>query len=184
MTITRAVLAVACAVSVSCQPDDAAHVEAGDALFETGRYAEAVREYRAAVGANPSDPGHRVKLARALLHAHLVIPESVTEAIRVLKEAITIDPLFWPARYYLANALRTMGELTQAVEEYQAALRLNPADVAIHTALGKTYSALGSNEEARAAFEAGLKLDPTDRELHFHLWELNAAAAAAPGTSR
>ena len=114
------------------------------------------------------------------MKARFGIPEAVAEAIRVLKEAIVVDPLFWPARYHLGNALRSRGDLTQAAEEYQAALKLNPQDVSIHAVLGKTYRDLGSVDEARATFTLGLEVALAALELRFYLAELDTKAATHP----
>ena len=144
MLTGRIILIIASIAALGCLSRDVDHVQAGDAFLEAGRPAAAVREFRAAVALDSSNVDYLVKLAEALID-----DERVEEAIRFLREAIRLEPGFWPARYYLGNALMLSGELAGAAVEYEVALDLDPSGARVHVNLGNAYRLLGRYDDAR-----------------------------------
>ncbi len=89
------------------------------------------------------------------------------EAAPRFREAVRIKPDLPEARFNLALALQSSGDLKGAVLEYNRALELpwRRDDLkTIYGNLGKTLMALGMHEEAFISFEEELKLDPDDAE--------------------
>ena len=81
------------------------------------------------------------------------------EAIAHYRSALTINAAYPEARNNLAEALRTIGDLSSAELEAREAVRLRPS-AANHTELGTILSHSGRLAEAAAEFDAALRLDP------------------------
>jgi len=73
--------------AAACDAADARHKAAGNLHFKQGRYAEARKEYEAAVAANPKEPGGRILLGNALFELR-----DYAGARREFETALAADP--------------------------------------------------------------------------------------------
>lgn len=132
-----------------------AHGNLGQALQSSGRSAEALSEFDAALALNPDDARTHYNLgttldaldrtAEALIHLEIAVhlspedrpsrenlgiallrSERPEEAEVELRKAIEIEPRSWLAHYYLAGALDRLGRTDEMLEHLKEAVRLNP----------------------------------------------------------
>jgi tetratricopeptide (TPR) repeat protein len=165
----------------------------GEALSEMKDTYGAIREFRAAVAANPKEPNVHFGLGY-LLWTERQYPEAASE----FQAEINNDPHHVQAMLYLANSeielnrqddarpllenvvkdapKSSMGHLDlgivyddegrkqDALAEFQAAARLAPSDVNVHFRMGRLYRSLGRNAEAKAELEKASSLNKAANE--------------------
>ena len=100
----------------------------------------------------------------------------LTEAERLLREAVRLSPEFVAARNSLGNTLQELGRLQEAQVEYRAIIAAKPDDAAAHYNLGNLLIRLEAWDEAIARFEEAEALDPT---LSFARLNLGVALSGA-----
>jgi tetratricopeptide (TPR) repeat protein len=165
----------------------------GEALSEMKDTYGAIREFRAAVAANPKEPNVHFGLGY-LLWTERQYPEAASE----FQAEINNDPRHVQAMLYLANSeielnrqddarpllekvvkdapQNSMGHLDlgivyddegrkqDALLEFQAAARSNPSDVNVHFRLGRLYRSLGKTAEAKAELDKASNLNKATNE--------------------
>jgi VWFA-related protein len=92
-----------------------------------------------------------------------------SEEIAALREAVRLNPAIPAARFHLANALRTTGDLAGAESELREALKLVPDSGVIHNLLGVVLSQRGDLPGAVAEFRKSAQLQPKEASVHFNL---------------
>jgi len=96
------------------------------ALLETGKPDEAVIELRKALALAPP------KSMAASLHLQLGMAAYMLKddagALTEFREAIRLDPQYWPARKNAGIALGNMGRNREAIDEFEIYLKANPQD--------------------------------------------------------
>ncbi len=125
-----------------------------EALRGMGRQAEARRQLRELVRANPESARGRNMLAELLLE-----DGSYAAALEQFRGAIRLAPEFVPARLGLAQALMRLRRLAEAQQVYEEVLAGHPTSVRAHAGLGACLAAQGrwdpALESMRRAFELG-----------------------------
>jgi DNA-binding TFAR19-related protein (PDSD5 family) len=96
----------------------------------------------------------------------LVLKGRVPEGIRVLGEALRIEPDYAEGHDNLGNAFRQAGKGPEAIREYEQALRLKPDYAEAHHSLGTVLAQTGKIEEAISQYEQALRLKPDYAEAH------------------
>jgi protein O-mannosyl-transferase len=131
-----------------------AHYNMGNLLSREDKLAEAVKQYEAALKAEPNYAEAHNNLGAVLLRQG-----RFDEAVAHYAAAARIKPDYL---YYfnLANAQVDAGKLAEAVAIYQQALRLNPNSSQAHHNLGLALQALGQSEAAMTEFRVALQLQP------------------------
>jgi tetratricopeptide (TPR) repeat protein len=130
-----------------------------DALFELGRYREAVRAFDHLVELVPEAPAYtRAAQARQLLGRS----EAAVEAAELAVEAATGDPKLEAfERVYLASLLVNGGRLDRGEAEYRRALESRPGYAAALAGLGDVAEARGDLRRAAALFRRALARTPS-----------------------
>ena len=127
----------------------------GDALFESGRPAEAADAHMRSLQIRPDNPvawnGLGVSLGQLGLHA---------DAIDRFQQAIRIDPGNADAWYNLGTAHGNLGEHRRATAALERAAALRPTDPRIWANLAVARSALGDRRGAAEAMSRVEALDP------------------------
>jgi serine/threonine-protein kinase len=155
--------------AVEIAPNDAdAHLYLAHLYSNLGRKPEALSHARRARELNPVSP-----LIAALEGMFLTHQLEHEEAIRRLREAVSLEPQFWLSHHLLANALIDAGQYEAALPESAEAKRLSPLQTLSDAFSAIALARLGRKDEARAILES-LSAAARDRYIpptHFALIE-------------
>ncbi len=109
-----------------------------------------------------------------------VTKESVDEAIRLLRQAVELDPTLaraWVELHWAYGQTATFGADPGAAERAareaaERAIALDPSDAEAHTALGDAFGVAGDLVRAEMEFEESLRLNPgsAERLTHYAAW--------------
>jgi protein O-mannosyl-transferase len=161
--------------SLAKNPDSwMAHNQLGNVLVVTGRAAEAIPEYEAAIRLRPDVAEPHLSHGVALFRSD---PSQISTAIEEFETALRINPKWAEAHVDLGNALMHVpGRLPDATAEYEAALRLDPDLASAHNGMGNAFAQTpGGTEKAIAQYQEALRINPDYLEAH-----INLANALAP----
>ncbi|RKP52067.1 tetratricopeptide repeat protein [Trinickia fusca] len=127
------------------------------AAHRDGRLADAERDYRAALEADPvhADALHLLGVLRHQQGRH-------AEAADLVGRAVQLRPNDAALQLNLGNALKALGQLDDAIERFRNALTLAPDFPLAHYNIGNAYAAIGRHADAVDAFERTLRLQPND----------------------
>jgi VWFA-related protein len=125
-----------------------------------------------AIGATPqnSAPDARALLARGVE----LVPSKPAEAIKLLRQALQLDPNLPTLRYQLGLAYHAIGDEADAAGELREAVIRAPNSAAAHNYLGIALFQTGDAKAALDEFRAAAKLAPQDPNAHFNLGEAMA----------
>jgi len=114
----------------------------------TGKYEEAIEQYRHAVELNRE---HNLNSAWPSLDlgALLVKLDRLDEARPFLRESLKFDPNFSQAHFQLGVLMEKHNETTPAIEELNRAAVLDEADPQPHYVLARVYRRAGNEEQSR-----------------------------------
>ena len=134
------------------------------AAHRDGRLADAERDYRAAIDADPvhTDALHLLGVLRHQQGHH-------EEAAALVGQAVALRPNDAALQLNLGNALKALGRLDGAIERFRNALSLAPEFPLAHYNLGNAYAQAGRHEDAVDAFERTLRLQPNDASAYNNL---------------
>jgi tetratricopeptide (TPR) repeat protein len=170
---------------------DLADLKAGNALYDQGKYQEAIASYEQALVKNPTLLQIHIAIADA--HAQLqnwekaaehykLVPttdqrheralvglasatirmEKFDEAAGVYKQILALNPANPDANYMVGQLLFDRSNDAQGALPYlQAAASAKPDWAPVYLKLGYVQVNLGNNAEAKAAFQKYLELNPT-----------------------
>ncbi|HVG39806.1 MAG TPA: tetratricopeptide repeat protein [Pyrinomonadaceae bacterium] len=102
------------------------------------------------------------------------------EAIRRLREAITIYPRYQAARLSLASLYRRTKQTDEAIEQYQAILAVNEQSFAARLNLGVTLVETNKFREAAEQLAFAVGLDSADPQAHLYLGIARLGSDAVP----
>lgn len=134
------------------------------AAHRDGRLADAERDYRAAIEADPvhTDALHLLGVLRHQQGRH-------EEAADLVGRAVALRPNDAALQLNLGNALKALGRLDGAIERFRNALSLAPEFPIAQYNLGNAYAQAGRHEDAVDAFEKSLRLQPNDPSTYNNL---------------
>jgi tetratricopeptide (TPR) repeat protein len=139
-------------------------VARGAEFFQNKQYAEAEREYRAAVLLDPQNAEVHVSLGVALAYKG-----AGDGAIAQFREALRLNPDNEMAHVDLGVALGSKGDWAGEITEERAALRLNPNNDVAHADLGVALGSKGDWDGEIAEERAALRLNPNNENAHVSL---------------
>ncbi len=140
------------------------HSNYGGALFEEGRFDEALAHFNEALRISP-------KYADARRNAGIVLLRQgkVDEAIAAFAEVLSYRG-DWPITHnYLGLAQAQKGEFDLAVKNYNAALQLKPDYVEAIKNLGIVLKEQGKTDEAVNKWKTGLEIEPDNPDIHYNM---------------
>ena len=140
-----------------------AHYNLGNVYSRKGRLLDAVREYEAALAAEPNYAEAHNNLGTVLLRER-----RFDEAIAHHAAAVRLRPEFLYF-FNLANAFAEAGKYTEAAANYGQALKLEPGSSLAHHNLGLVLQSQGQSLRAVAEFRAALQLQPDYESAAFNL---------------
>ncbi|RDU97081.1 tetratricopeptide repeat protein [Trinickia dinghuensis] len=134
------------------------------AAHRDGRLADAERDYRAAIDADPvhTDALHLLGVLRHQQGRH-------EEAADLVGRAVALRPNDAALQLNLGNALKALGRLDGAIDRFRNALSLAPEFPLAHYNLANTYALVGRHQDAVDAFERSLRLQPNDASTYNNL---------------
>ena len=169
------------------------HKELGLALYEKGKNAEAIEEFKKAITDNPGDVPVYFALASAYsdeemireaidaykkvielepnhIEAHynlgfiLLDEDSCEEGIAELKKVLEIDPTYEDVSYSLGDAYYDCKKIDDAIETWKTLLLNDPNDSVLHYNLGLAYRGKGQRELAMSEVEKAIACDPKNED--------------------
>lgn len=137
----------------------------------SGRYEEAVSEYRKAVEASPGNVAYRRALAGAL-----ALAGRRDESIAEYRDAVNLAPNEALTRARLAKALIARDGITdEAVAEFQSAVELAPGLAEAHIGLAGALAGRGLWAQAAGHLSEVLKQDPDDLKVRLRRAQMRVA---------
>jgi tetratricopeptide (TPR) repeat protein len=133
-------------------------------LWQSGRPAEAIRYYTAALALRPDNPGIYLNRGCALHGAG-----EVDAAIVDCHRALALAPRYAEAHDNLGTALKAKGQMDDAIAAYQKAIRLKKDFPNAHFNLGTALKAKGQLDEAIACYREAIRLKKDFPEAHTNL---------------
>ena len=143
-----------------------AHRHLGKALYDQGRYEEALDPARIAVDQRPDYYKAHVTLGLILVEL-----SRLEEAETHLRRAIELNPETHSTRLNLSDLLYNQGRYEEALDVARAAVEQHPDSFASHGLLGAILVELGRFEEAETHLRRTIALNPQARKAHFNLGE-------------
>jgi tetratricopeptide (TPR) repeat protein len=173
-----------------------AQVNLGSEYISTGRQAQAIPHFQAALGLKPDDQfaeanwgnsliqmgrpaeavphlERAVKLMPRLAPAHNSLGLAfasmgrLAEAAGHYETALQIDPKYHSAHYNYGNCLLLQKQFARALDHYEKALSWVPDSAVCHARAGLALAALGRNGDALAHYVAAARLNPRDFDSLF-----------------
>ncbi|HVV02506.1 MAG TPA: tetratricopeptide repeat protein [Verrucomicrobiae bacterium] len=132
-----------------------AHDNLGFALFQEGKTAEAMDEYRKALRINPEDPGTLNNMGTALARQG-----DLKNGVQAYESALRSDPRFEDARNNLGVALFHLEKTDEAEKQYRIAIKLNPNDAEAHNNLANLLVSRGMLDQAVVQYRIALSINP------------------------
>lgn len=137
---------------------------AGEAMDGMGNTPGAIRQFRAAISADPTEPNVHFGLGYLLWTL-----QRYPEAEREFRAELKNNPQQSKARAYLGDTLVRENKDALAEPELQKAATEDPSFALPYLDLGAIYAAKGQNRAAIQAFQKVIALDPKDADSHWRL---------------
>lgn len=122
-----------------------------------GKYSDAMKAYRTAVGLNgqsrPPSPWPPLDFGALLVRLN-----KLNAGATYLEEALRYDPRFPQAHCQLGLLYEKRGQWEQAIQQLRAAGSLNPSYAEPHYLLGRAYEQMRRTREAQAEFSTFKKI--------------------------
>ncbi len=141
-----------------------AHYLMGSLYDNAGQTGEAIGEYRKALALYPDSPETKLRLGSSLLLAG-----ELSEAGKVIDEAIVDDPENVAAYMLRAFVHTAKKEFPEARENYQHVLQVDPSNMRALTFLADLLVQENKVEEALSVYERIVELDSREPFAHFNL---------------
>lgn len=160
--------------SVRLQPNDAgARLEYGDALFDSGRFADALKEFQESDRLSPRQAATLTRLGCALMEL-----DRVDEAESSFRAALDADPQYAPALVGLATLRLARDRPAEAQAAAEQAVKADASSAEARIALGLALMRQpGKLTDANAAFQAALAAQPAAYHYQAHSWRALLASA-------
>jgi VWFA-related protein len=110
-----------------------------------------------------------------------LMPSKPAEAVKVLQQALRLDPELPTLRYQLGLAFHAIGDEADAEAELREAVSRAPDSAAAHNYLGIVLFQMGNAKAALDEFRIAVKLLPKDPNAHFNSGEALARTGDSNG---
>jgi tetratricopeptide (TPR) repeat protein len=129
----------------------------GMALFDEGRYSDALKFCRLAIAINPGTADFHKNLGLVL--AKTGKPD---DALHEYEEAVRLEPKKAEFQIFLAETLATRGKNEEALIHFEEAARLKPENAIYQNDLAVALVALGKRAEAMPHYLRAVQLEPSN----------------------
>jgi len=110
-----------------------------------------------------------------------LIASKPAEAVRLLEQAVRLDPALPGLHYQLGLAYHAIGDEADAAAAFRDALGEAPDSAGVHNCLGIALFQMGDAKAALEEFRAAARLAPKDPNAHFNLGEAMARTGDSSG---
>lgn len=156
--------------ALQLEPDraSAVHHNLGALAYQTGDLDTAVKEFKAALQAEPEDPDTLYQLGATYLvmalpqDAASPDPAMLSKAEGEFKEALQYDPQQAASMVGLGNVYLLQDRAADAIKILEQAVSAAPDMGEALFALGRAYAIAGQNEQAKETLQKFLKMNPPD----------------------
>ncbi|MGD0786214.1 MAG: tetratricopeptide repeat protein, partial [Sedimentisphaerales bacterium] len=131
------------------------HRNYAQALFNLGRFQEAVAQYHKVLLTMPDDPNIINELGYTLAHSG-----KFDEAIILYNQALRISPDRIDIHLNLGTALTSSGKFEEALKEYEKILSIQPQNAVAHNDFGVVLYRLGKLDDAITQFRQAFQINP------------------------
>jgi VWFA-related protein len=121
------------------------------------------------------------KASELLARGSELVASKPAEAVKILQQALRIDPDLPGLRYQLGLAYHGIGDEADAEAELIEAIRQMPDSAEAHNYLGIARFQMGNARGSLEEFRAAAKLAPKDPSAHFNLGEALARTGDSNG---
>ena len=156
-----------------------AHRHLSKALYNQGRYEEALDAARVAVEQRPDYSKTQATLGEVLTalgryeEAEKALRRAIAlkheEAEKALRRAIALNPQARNVHRHLGKVLYNQGRYEEALDAYYVAVAQRPDDAELHINLSAILSQLGRYEETETHLRRAIALNPQAKIAHFNL---------------
>jgi hypothetical protein len=94
---------------------------------------------------------------------------NMSSAEEVLRKALTIDPELAKTHFFLATALKSLGQYDEAITHLRLAAAKYPRDRVVLNQLGRVLFLKRQFKDAIVEFDKVLAIDPEDLQAHYNL---------------
>jgi tetratricopeptide (TPR) repeat protein len=136
----------------------------GDALYRTGKYEEAEKEYRTAIQHDPLEPRPHVGLG--LIHES---KKEYDEALLEYRVAEKLDGTDGPAFTDAGRVLLLKKDFPAAIAELQHAEEVDPANWVNHDLRGQALEDYGDRDTAISEYKEALSIGPKELQARLDL---------------
>ena len=152
-----------------------AHYNIAVVYLNTGRYEDAIAEFKKALDVEPSY--YEALFGSAMAYAHL---NKFDLATPYFEKSIKIKPKSVIAYMYFAKALDDTGKTDMAIDLYKKAMIIDNKNVILYNNLGIAYANKKMYDEARKIWTEGLKINSEYKGIKQNLDRLEGIAAKEP----
>ena len=196
--LTAIALALAIGACSDPETEKAQRYERGQALADSGKYREAIIEFRKALQADPNFADAHLAVAQAYertddtvnayrsyqraadlrpdrAHVQITVARFLldarqcTDARTRVERALAVEPGNAEAHMILGSALAGMRDVAGAIAQVQQAIDLAPDSTTGYTGMGSLLLTQGRTEEAQAQFTKAIEVDPASAEARVAL---------------
>ena len=143
------------------------HALMGEVYADEGRFADAIKEYQAALVKRPGAPGIHYAIGIAYWVQHRM-DEAKPEFLEALRE----NPGDALTNLYLGDIAVNEERFAEALQYLMIAKKGQPEMPQVHLSLGKCYRGLEQPENAKPEFLAVIAADPTAPQPHYLLGQV------------
>jgi len=172
--------AAACERAISADPQNPdVHVTLGELRRLTGRYDEALKEYRTALAQQPNNADAILGQAETYKAAN-----RFAEAEAAYRKSIELQPNYWGGYSKLGAFYADRGRRQESVTMFQRVIALIPDNQRGYNNLGGVYEQMGRYDDAVAVFSSSIARKPTDQAYsnlgtcYYYLGKYSDAATA------
>jgi len=155
------------------------HLILGDVRRATGKYDEAIAEYKATLAQEPNNVDAILGMGDTYTAAG-----KVKEAEAAYKTAADLQPYSWDSYSKLGHFYFNQGRYQDAAALFEKVIKLVPDNVRAYNNLGGAYEAMARYDDAVRIFKRSIAMNPTDigysnlGTCYYYLGRFSEAAAA------
>ncbi|HEY7161375.1 MAG TPA: tetratricopeptide repeat protein, partial [Acidobacteriota bacterium] len=148
--------------------EEQAIIDEGTALFEQGKYDEAIVKYKQILDKHPNNLPVLSKMASIYFAA-----AKYDDAVKIATQGSAIESDYQPQLFMiLGNSFEKLGNTEEAISTFKKAVEALPNNALLHFNLAALLSNTGAFDDARSHLKTAVQLDPKHASTHFALGQI------------